>query len=363
MSLSYFNTLNYTLANEDTTLEYEMIADQTPHVMAVAGSGGRVLPLLARHLGRLTCVDVSLQQLFLTELRIESLRALDHAEFLTFWGYPPRSAEPAERKELFARIALRPQVQEFFTGYFASLDWESILYAGKWEKAIAKLSKLNRTLTGVKGLGVFGMLSQSEQKKYMATEFPTTAWNMTMTLIGQAFVFNSVLYKGSFPKKNIPEGNFEFYSTSLQRVFALAPARESFLLQLFFYGKIIYAEANPIECRADVFAQAKAGLKSTEVRYELGSILDMAAKSEIPIDFLSLSDVPSYFSGETEKGFMQMIRPGLTADAIVVVRNYLRIPEGTNLKGYVRATSKYTHLIQKEKVQLYKIDVFQRDIS
>ena len=44
--------------------------------MAVAGSGGRVLPLLARRPRRLTCVDICRPQLFLTELRVEALRAL-----------------------------------------------------------------------------------------------------------------------------------------------------------------------------------------------------------------------------------------------------------------------------------------------
>src|SRR6185312_13405629 len=113
MSLSYFNRLNYTLANEDTSLELGLLPEGVPHLMSVAGSGGRVLPLLAKFPKKVTCVDLSLEQLYLTELRFESLRALDHAEFLAFWGYPPSASEPHERRKLFQRIQLRPDSKEF----------------------------------------------------------------------------------------------------------------------------------------------------------------------------------------------------------------------------------------------------------
>ncbi|NBW81737.1 DUF3419 family protein, partial [bacterium] len=76
MSSAYFNTLNYSLANEDTALELGILPEQRRHVLSVAGSGARVLPLFAKSPQRLTCVDLSQEQLFLTELRIESARVL-----------------------------------------------------------------------------------------------------------------------------------------------------------------------------------------------------------------------------------------------------------------------------------------------
>src|SRR3954464_1160170 len=114
MSKKYFNTLNYTLANEDTSLELNVLPKGVPHLMAVAGSGGRVLPLLAKFPKKVSCVDLSKEQLFLTELRLESLRVFSHREFLSFWGYPPCPAEPHERKSLFKRIHLSDPAHEFF---------------------------------------------------------------------------------------------------------------------------------------------------------------------------------------------------------------------------------------------------------
>ena len=48
MSQPYFNQLNYTLGNEDTSLELAILPERVGHVFSVAGSGGRVVPLLAK---------------------------------------------------------------------------------------------------------------------------------------------------------------------------------------------------------------------------------------------------------------------------------------------------------------------------
>ena len=46
MTEKYFKSLNYSLGNEDTTFEVEMVKKLNPKkVLAVAGSGGRSLPL------------------------------------------------------------------------------------------------------------------------------------------------------------------------------------------------------------------------------------------------------------------------------------------------------------------------------
>ena len=122
MSFSYFNKLNYTLANEDTRMELDMLEPGVGHVLCVAGSGGRVLPLLAKGPKRMTCVDLSQPQLYLVELRIESCRALTHKEFLSFWGYPPSPADPDTRKTLFKKIKLSDGAHEFFVGLFSERE-------------------------------------------------------------------------------------------------------------------------------------------------------------------------------------------------------------------------------------------------
>ena len=105
MKKGYFDDLNYTLGNEDSSLEYNLLPKDTKHVLAIAGSGSRILPLLAKHPKKLTCIDTSSLQLYLTELRIETLRSLEYDKFLAFWGYPTHSLAPEERKKVLTELA------------------------------------------------------------------------------------------------------------------------------------------------------------------------------------------------------------------------------------------------------------------
>jgi S-adenosylmethionine-diacylglycerol 3-amino-3-carboxypropyl transferase len=82
------------------------------------------------------------------------------------------------------------------------------------------------------------------------------------------------------------------------------------------------------------------------------------SKGEMKYDFLSLSDVPSYFQGDLETEFMQRIKPGLSPGAVVVNRYYLRKSE-CDLDGYVDITENYLKLIELEKVQMYDIRIYK----
>jgi S-adenosylmethionine-diacylglycerol 3-amino-3-carboxypropyl transferase len=358
MSQSYFTrALNYTLANEDTALELAMLQEGLSHILSVAGSGGRVLPLLSKKPKRVTCVDVSQEQLYLTELRIESARALTHSEFLAFWGYPPRSATPSERRELYLKIKLSKDADTFISGLFASQNWQSILYLGKWERTFATLSQVNQRMTGLSGRKLFECLTLDEQKAYLKKGFPKKTWAAVLFLLGNAGIFNALLYKGHFPKKNIDDSFYGFYSKTFERLFQQAPARESYFLQLLFFGKVIFAEGCPIECNSDVFNAAKEGIAQAEIRYERGDLMEKIKGVDRSIDFLSFSDVPSYFTGDTERSFMQIARPKLSSGALTVNRNYLHIPEKTQMQGFENATNEFQSAIDAEKVGVYVVDI------
>ena len=70
----------------------------------------------------------------------------------------------------------------------------------------------------------------------------------------------------------------------------------------------------------------KESLNTCQVFYHQNDLLSEITNQD-NLDFISLSDVPSYFSGQTEKEFIQNLKPSLSDDALVVNRNYLRIPE------------------------------------
>jgi S-adenosylmethionine-diacylglycerol 3-amino-3-carboxypropyl transferase len=359
-NLKYFHDLNYTLTNEDTALEFALLPKQAKHAWCLAGSGGRALALLAKQPRRLTCVDISKDQLRLIRLRIESLRTFSHDEFLAFWGYQPVIAEPSIRKEMFQRLKLAQDDYEYFTRLFELIEWQSLLYCGRWEQTFKKLSYISRLITGPSVLGIFECRNIDEQRKFLKENFPKLRWAIVLALLGNASVFNAVLYKGHFPRKNIPKSHFSFYRDVFNHLFQNTLARENFFLQLSFFGKINFPEANPVECKPELYEAAQEALKKTEIRLLQGDLIEQVRATDEPIDFLTCSDVPSYFRGQLEKTFLQDMLPSVQAGGLIVLRHYLRIPENMNTAGLLDITQRFTNLISAEKVGVYTTQVFAK---
>ncbi len=366
---SYFSTLNYTLANEDTGLECALLAGGAGRsgdtILTIAGSGGRALPLLVGAPSRLVCVDLAEPQLALTELRIALAREASHEEFLQFMGFPSAATEVSAgelavlRRRWVDQLELRPGTRAFLKSWLGSIDWGSPLYEGKWERTFQKLSRVVQLMMGEGGRGLFECTTLEEQNIYLKTRFPWLRWKAVIAMLGNASVFNALLYKGSFPEKNIPGSRRSFYESRYARLFAQGPARENFFLQLSFLGKLVYPEGNPVECDPGVFESAKRALQSCQVEYQLGDAAEIASRQRGRIGFLSFSDVPSYFKGEQERTFMQRIRPGLAVGSKVVVRNYLHVPENCDRRGFEDESARHADAILAEKVGVYDVDIFK----
>ncbi|NDD93360.1 DUF3419 family protein, partial [bacterium] len=141
----YFSKLNYTLANEDSSLEVALLPEKTDTILSIAGSGARVVPLLSRSPRRVICADLSESQLALTELRLALVREASHAEFLDFLGYPRSGADRSAmslRKHWIEKLDLRRETREFCKAWLSSQDWQSPIYSGSWEKTFQTLSRL-----------------------------------------------------------------------------------------------------------------------------------------------------------------------------------------------------------------------------
>ncbi len=363
MGESYFNKLNYTLSNEDTALELGVLPEQTGHVVAIAGSGSRVLPLFARHPGVMTCLDRSPAQLALTELRVESVRALSHRDFLTFWGYPTRDGvriRPEERKAVFDSLPLSDAARSLLLSHFEQTAWDSILYSGSWETAMGSLARMVTRVMGAKAQAFFECRTPEEASTFLARAFPHMRWSLLVALLGNASVFNALLYKGRHPKKNVRDTYYGYYKRSFDRLFRQAPARRNFFLQLIMLGRLEFAEGLPVEADLAIFEAMKAGIGSADIRYVESDVLDALALATPAVGLVSLSDVGSYFDRRTESEFLQRLKPGLEPGARVVCRYYFRIPENVDTTGFEDKTRDFSDLIAAERTQVYAIHVWQR---
>lgn len=363
MTQKYFSGLNYTLGNEDTALEIELVSRYRPKsIFSVCGSGGRALPLAGESVTDLTLSDLSKEQISLAKLREATYRQLAYQDFLTFWGYYPYCADNFcdARKNLFGKLKLDASVHEMFLSIFNELNYSSLLYLGKWERTFSTLAKINRMFLGRDFDRILKFDNLADQKKYYLEEFPRKRWKMVLLLLGNKALFNALLYKGDFIEKNFPESHFEYYHNAFERLFTQDIAQKSFFLQLCFYGKINSMYGQPVE--AGLLTHQRVSASKTSTHYITEDIISHLSSGAKRYDFLSLSDVPSYFKGELEENFMQKIKASLNPGAIVVNRYYLRKAK-CNLDGFLDISETHRDLIQAEKVQMYDICIYRYEGS
>ena len=365
MSKKYFSKLNYTLANEDTTLEYNIVAKIKPRkTLSVCGSGGRSLPLLAHTNDVLVCADLSQQQIYLAKMRLESFAKLEWDGFLRFWGFAPyREDENCnERKTIFQTFKLEKEVREYFETVFEEIGYRSLIYEGKWEKTFTSVSRKLRPFVGSKYDAMFEFKNLDKQRAYFDEVLTKWSWKLIPRLVvlavGNAAFFNAFLYKGHFIKRNIPETHFQFYIQTFRKLFYQALTRENFFLQLIFLGRIKYSEGNPMEARKEVFQSIKSSSNKT-CEFVTGDLISYAEKGAHKFDFVSLSDVPSYFSEQLDRVYLQKLSKGLEKNALVVLRCYLRIPENTDMTNFMDVTDEFKEWIAEEKTQMYKTFIYK----
>lgn len=364
MSELYFSGLNYTLANEDSSYEMSLLKPSMDHIVAVAGSGARVLPLFSCAPRRMTIVDISPEQLLLTELRIESCRALSLEEFLIFWGYPPVPDHPRQRRELFSKIQLSADCKRFFISIFEKQRWKSILYTGKWERTFKKISTICRAVLGDTIDELFEINDFREHLLFMENSFPWWKWNFLVFAMGNSTFFNTLLYKGSFPVKNVEESHFEYYRSAYKRIYSHFLPRNNYFLQMTLLGEIRFASGVPVECRPQVYDSVQSAIQTTQIQYLRGHILDIVSQSSNhPADFVSLSDVPSYFDDQTAHGFLERISAGLSPDALVAARFYLRVINSLKCDGFVDVTDQHSGAFASEMTQMYRMALYRKSAA
>jgi S-adenosylmethionine-diacylglycerol 3-amino-3-carboxypropyl transferase len=217
------------------------------------------------------------------------------------------------------------------------------------------LARLNRMITGSRAAEIFDCGSVAAQRDYYAQRFPRWRWRVLLSLLANSTVLNALLYRGEFPKKNLPESTFAIYERIFRRLMTEAPARESFFLQMAFFGEIRYEEGCPIECDQATYDAARAALDEVRVTTAVGDLLDAGGAQ---VDFVSASDVPSFLPPETADSYLQRLKPRLSPGALVVSRGHLRVVTPVT-DGFADVSGAHEALLSTERTQLWTIRVYQ----
>lgn len=349
----YFEGLNYTLGDEDSAVEHGILRPGAKHVVAVAGSGGRVVPLLAGAPEILTCVDVSPAQLELTRFRLAALAELEREEYLGLLGY--------EAMPLPSRLAIaRTLGWNTSSGVVERLleSKRGLIYEGRFERMLSLLSRLSQRVLGRHGEMLFGCKNLEEQRRFLATDFPRWRWNLLIMALGNSAVLNALLYRGAFPKKNRPGSHAQIYRSMFDSLLRNTPARCSFFLQMLLLGRLRFAEGYPAECSPEVFVAAKQAARTTSINFVRGDIVRQVASSQ-EVEFVSLSDVPSFMPQGDAVRVLELMKKGVRRGGIVVMRGHMRLIDPA-VAGFSNETRRYQDFIGRERTRLWQIDAFVR---
>jgi S-adenosylmethionine-diacylglycerol 3-amino-3-carboxypropyl transferase len=356
--LNYLQNLNYTLGDEDSIVEYELLPEKVDHVVAIAGSGGRILPLIAKQPKQITCIDLLDEQLYITELRNQAMKKLDLNKFRAFLGYPPYSITPQERKRIFDNIEISDNARRYLYRLFSKNKWTEIIYIGKFEKTMLALSKINVLLTGKGGRGIFKCDNLIDQQTYYKTKFPQSKWNTVLFLLETTGLLKMSFCKGNQLKKNTNKFHYTHFKNTYHAIFNNIWVNSSFLAHLWFWGKVTNIEGNPIEADERIYDLAKSYLGGCTINYLKDDIVKFIAGSPAKsIDFVSFSDVPSFIE-ERENDYLQLIKPALSNQSTVVVRGGVKIIQ-PDTAGFINLKNDYEDLLAKETTQLWEIDIYK----
>jgi len=349
MTQSYFQSLNYSMANEDTTLEYKLAQKiEAKNILTVGGSGSRCLPFLALPINQLKIVDVSADQILFIRFKLETIRQLSHADCVEFWI----SEDGNKRDAIFATLKLSQDFKDFYKFQRNHHPNRPPLFWGKWEKTFQTFSKITSVLFSRKVRE--GLFETSEPYAYFEKHIKGWRWDLLLKIVGNKAMFNSLLYKGDFIKKNSPLSYFEYYSQAFDRLFGLEIKRSHFL-QLCFLGKV-HPQALPIEFSPELFPLIKKS--NVDPSYQQGSVFER--KGDSLYDLISLSDVPSYLSGGIEREYVQVMKNHLNPGGVIVNRFYLRTTENTDESGFQNVSHEHRDLIGQELVQMYQVQLLKK---
>lgn len=337
----YFSGLNYSLANEDTSVEFRLLHENARHVFVIPSSGAQALPLLARHPQRMDIADISEPQLFLTELRLAALRACSYEEWLYFMGYrggvQSVTGEIREtRRELFARLDLRAGTRDYWQKSIDLWADQGFITLGRWERFFLKLSKGIRTTLRYDFQKFFDPETLEKQREVYDKQWPDIRFRAFLEIVTSDWLMNRVLYRGSFSGKKGRRTSELPPAAELEKRYRLLfenhLARKNFFLQMLFLGGIKHEEGLPIEAQRDVFEAAKAA--KTEVRYIVGSLTDLLPLE--PYDFMHLSDVISYLEPKDTANIVPSLHADCPKGAMVVARTFLKSPAVFEAPGWSR---------------------------
>lgn len=366
MSKEYFSDLNYTLSNEDTRIEFDLLKEGANNVFSIAGSGARCIPLIARNPKKINIVDMSVSQIYLVELRLSAIKSFTYEEYLFFMGFRGAltQGEDADdnRYKLFKKLVLSAECSAYWADRVAGWQPRGFIALGKWEGHFQKIGNLFRDKLQCDFSRIFEAQSLEEQKSLFAKFWPEFRWASFLRIVASEYVFNRFLYKGHFSgakeKKTDQRAPWEMIDQEFRRIFNTQLVRKNYFMQVLFLGGIKYEEGLPLDAQRHIFEAVKAS--NTKVVFQVGNLLNLLP--EEPWDFISLSDTISYLDSKDSSSILQKLHSETPKGSYMVIRSFLRAPTSVNHDGWIDCVELNQKARMLDGTGVYQFHIFEKSM-
>lgn len=289
---SFFETLNYSSCNEDSSSELAALQiSKDDRVLCITGSGARTLDLLTERPRRVVSIDCNPCQSFLLELKIAGIKRLRYEEYLEFLGVLSSSGRRSSYKDI--RHMLSDGARGFWDRNPAMIE-KGVIYQGRWERYFRRLARLVSLVRPRLVRKLFRCACLDEQTRVWREDWDGALWRIFLRLVSMNGMWKHALADPGFYRCVLE--NFSV-STYLNERFASAfesfLAHESPFATLLFFGRYDARGVLPIHLQTKYYETLQCSLSSVQIVTEsLAQYLERCEGEQY--DKYSLSDIASY---------------------------------------------------------------------
>jgi S-adenosylmethionine:diacylglycerol 3-amino-3-carboxypropyl transferase len=238
---------DFGLCQEDVQSELKGLDVHDGDRLLCIASGGEIpLNMAALRTIEITAVDISLPQIYLSELKRVAATRLEPFEAAGFLGYFDM---PEKQREALFQHAVAPGLNTeelFFWKSHLSEIRSGVIHAGRFERFIQIASRPALWVIGKRNLMKLFTCTNREEREALFDK------KIAKPLL--KIVFHTVFHPAIYKNKGIREAGLQhrkgatmgqFFFQRFRDFCCSTPARENFLLHYIFFRRALFAEALP----------------------------------------------------------------------------------------------------------------------
>ena len=298
---------DFGISQEDSNIELlSLDIKDGDNLLCVASAGEIPLNILAKKDIIIDAVDINLNQIYLSKLKLISSRLFEPIEAAGFLGF--MKMDKRSRYKLFIKSSnlMNNDEKNFWVSHKKLIE-NGVINAGRFEKYLSRFRGLALYLIGEnKLLRLMEFDSIADQQIFFDNNINTKSLKRLFD-----FIFNPMFYKN----RAVSEQGFhnfdntnksDFFYNRFRNFCTSTCARENYYLQYFLFNRILYKEALPEYLSEQGMNCIRANLKNINFR-NISYMNALEMSNEIKYNKFHLSNIGDWMSKTEYENLIRVI--------------------------------------------------------